>query len=114
DYYDDGAYYSSYGDESAATAAPADAGALIGAGWTQFRAGSYPDAVESFRQAVLADPKDVEAKIGFAQALFAIGNYGDAAFLIRRTIELLPDWPVIGEDPRARYAEPVDHAEQMV
>lgn len=114
DYYDDGAMYSSYGDESAGGAPPADASTLIVTGWTQFLAGTYPDAVESFRQAVLADPADVQAKIGFAQALFAIGNYGDAAFLIRRTIELLPDWPVIGDDPRGRYADPLDHAEQMV
>jgi len=116
DYYDDGAYYTSYADPAAAAEdAPApDAAALLAAGWEHFRKGAYLEAAESFRQAVLAAPSDPQPKIAFAQALFAIGNYPDAAFLVRRTIEVLPDWPLVGDDPRARYAEPADHAEQMV
>jgi len=119
DYYSDGPIYSSYGTSAAASdAAPAatsaDLPALLAAGWEQFRTGSYPDAAESFRQALLAAPDDVEAKMAFAQTLFALGNYGDAAFLFRRVVELRPDWPVVGEDPRSRYADPLDHAEQLV
>jgi tetratricopeptide (TPR) repeat protein len=121
DYWDDGSYYPSYApppSESRPEAAPApsaaDADALLVTGWQQFKAGSYPESLESFRQAVLARPDDPQAKVAFAQALFAIGNYPDAAFLIRRAFELLPDWPVTGEDPRARYADPAEHAEQMV
>jgi hypothetical protein len=121
DYWDDGDYYPTYSEpivESGEAAAPApsaaDLTALLADGWEQFRTGAYPEAIESFRQAVLADPADPQAKIAFAQSLFAIGNYPDAAFLMRRTVELLPDWPVTGEDPRARYADPADHAEQMV
>lgn len=119
EYWDDGAYYTSYAEPSEPDASePArsdvDAGALLASGWEQFRAGAYLEALVSFRQSVLANPDDPQAKVAFAQGLFAIGNYADAAFLIRRSFELLPDWPVTGEDPRARYADPADHAEQLV
>ena len=49
-----------------------------------------------------------------AQALFAIGNYPDAAFVLRRGMQLLPDWPVLGEDPRTRYLDAADHEEQLL
>jgi hypothetical protein len=91
-----------------------EAPAFTSTGWEHFRGGDYFDAVESFRQAVLADPDDAQAKIAFAQGLFALGQYADAAFLIRRASELSPDLPVVGVDPRGRYADPMDHAEQMV
>ena len=81
DYYDDGEYYPSYeqpaesGESVEAAPSGADAATLIAAGWDQFRNGDYPEAVESFRQAVLANPDDPQAKIGYAQVLFAIGAY---------------------------------------
>lgn len=87
---------------------------LIANGWEQFRGRDYPAAIDSFRDAVLASPTDATAKVAYAQALFAIGNYPDAAFMLRRAMELQPDLPALGEDPRTRYADPEDHAEQML
>lgn len=97
-----------------AAAAGGDPGLLLGDGWTAFAGGRYAESIESFRQAVLALPDDPFAKLALAQAFFAIGNYADAAFLLRRAGDLLPDWPVVGEDPRGRYGDPADHYEQMV
>ncbi|MBL8842601.1 MAG: tetratricopeptide repeat protein [Planctomycetes bacterium] len=91
-----------------------DAAQLLADGHALFTAGDYGGALDAYRQAVLALPDEPFAKLAMAQALFAIGNYGDAAFLLRRVGELLPDWPVVGEDPRGRYADPLDHFEQMV
>jgi len=105
----------SYGDAAAAPAAPAVDGAqLLADGWTAFLAGRYTDAVESFRQSVLASPDDPFAKLALAQGFFALGNYADAAFLYRRAAELLTDWPLLGDDPRARYSDPADHFEQLL
>lgn len=91
-----------------------DAAQLLADGHALFTAGDYGGALDAYRQAVLALPDEPFAKLAMAQALFAIGNYGDAAFLLRRVGDLLPDWPVVGEDPRGRYADPLDHFEQMV
>jgi hypothetical protein len=113
EYSDDGAVYAPLSNH---TAPPRDANPteLVAKGWELFRARDYPGAVDSFRDAVLTAPNDATAKVAYAQALFAIGNYADAAFLLRRATELQPDLPVLGEDPRGRYADPEDHAEQML
>lgn len=113
EYSDDGAAYSPLSNH---TAPPPDANPteLVAKGWELFRARDYPGAIDSFRDAVLAAPNDATAKVAYAQGLFAIGNYADAAFLLRRAIELQPDLPVLGEDPRGRYADSEDHAEQML
>jgi tetratricopeptide (TPR) repeat protein len=87
---------------------------LLALGWELFAAEDYAGAAEAFRQAILGDPGNSLAKFAFSQALFSIGNYPDAAFLIRRGMELLPDWPALGEDPRPRYANPSDHIEQIL
>jgi hypothetical protein len=104
-----------YGEAEAAAPAPAADGAqLLADGWTAFLAGRYGDAIESFRQSVLAQPDDPFAKLALAQGFFAIGNYSDAAFLYRRAAELLTDWPLLGDDPRGRYSDPTDHFEQLL
>ncbi|MSR47699.1 MAG: tetratricopeptide repeat protein [Planctomycetes bacterium] len=91
-----------------------DGDVALAEGWTHFAASRYPEALDTFRQAVLAKPDDPFAKVALAQACFAIGNYPDAAFLIRRAAALLPDWPVLGDDPRSHYGDPANHFEQMV
>jgi len=91
-----------------------DADAALRDGWTAFTAGRYLDALDLFRQAVLAAPDEPFAKLALAQASLAIGNYADAAFLVRRAASLLPDWPILADDPRAHYGDPADHFEQMV
>lgn len=91
-----------------------DASGLADLGWQLFTAGDFAGAGEAFRQSVLADPENAMAKFGFAQALFAVGDYPDAAFLIRRGMELLPDWPALGTDPREHYSESVQHTEQIL
>ena len=106
-------------DFYAAAPAPApvpavDAAAALRDGWTAFTDGRYPDALDLFRQAVLAEPDEPFAKLALAQACVAIGNYADAAFLVRRAASLLPDWPILADDPRAHYGDPADHFEQMV
>jgi hypothetical protein len=113
DYNDDANHYPPITNrtEPAPEATPAE---RIAKGWEQFRARDYPGAIDSFRDAVLAAPDDATAKLAYAQALFAIGNYPDAAFLLRRALEMQPDLPVLGEDPRTRYGDPEEHAEQMV
>jgi hypothetical protein len=113
EYVDDGAYYPPLSD-AAPPAKGLDSTALVGKGWDQFRARDYAAAAEDFRQAVLANPNDAWAKIAYAQSLFAIGDYADCAFLVRRALELQPDLPVLGEDPRSRYGEVEDHAEEML
>jgi len=113
DYDDDANHYPPISNrtEPPAGANPTE---LVAKGWEQFKARDYPSAIDSFRAAVLAAPNDAAAKVAYAQALFAVGSYPDAAFLLRRAMELQPDLPMLGEDPRTRYAEPEDHAEQMV
>lgn len=113
EYVDTVDYYPTY-VSSESPPAGMDVAALLTQGWQEFGAGEYLAAVETLRQAVLAAPDDPFAKIAFGQALFALGNYADAAFVFRRAAELLPDWPAVGEDPRSRYGDALDHAEQMV
>jgi len=91
-----------------------EAAELVELGWEFFLARDYAGAGEAFRQAVLAAPDDPWPKLAFAQALFAIGNYPDAAFVFRRGLELLPDWPALAENPQVHYADPVDHEEQVL
>ena len=114
EYVDDGGYYPQLSEEQAPAAKGADAAALAGKGWDQFKDRDYAGAAESFRQSVLANPNDATTKIAYAQSLFAIGDYADSAFLLRRALELQPDLPALGEDPRGRYGDAEDHAEQMV
>jgi hypothetical protein len=113
EYVDDGSYYPQLSEQSA-PAKEADAAALAGRGWDLFRSRDYGGAADSFRQAVLANPDDAATKLAYAQSLFAIGDYADSAFLLRRALELQPDLPALGEDPRLRYGEAEDHGEQML
>ncbi len=87
---------------------------LIELGWDLFRAADYAGAAESFRRATVQRPDDALVKLAFAQALFAIGNYPDAAFVLRRALELDPDWPLSPPAILERYGDPADHAEQML
>jgi hypothetical protein len=113
EYVDDGSYYPTLTDQQA-PAKGADAAALAGRGWDLFKGRDYAGAADSFRQAVLANPNDATIKLGYAQSLFAVGDYADSAFLLRRALELQPDLPALGEDPRSRYGDAEDHSEQMV
>ncbi len=87
---------------------------LLNLGWDLFYNGDYAGAAESFRQAMLKDGDDPWIKLAFAQALFAIGDYPDAAFLLRRGMQLLPDYLEFAPNPLDRYGDVLDHAEQIL
>lgn len=83
-------------------------------GVTAFRNRDYLGASDAFRKAMLAERNNSLAKFAMANAQFALGEYGYASFLIRRAMELRPNWPWIGSDLRDMYSEPDDLEEQRL
>ena len=52
---------------------------------------------------------------GLATLRVEVGRFGiQAAFVLRRGMELMPEWPLVAADPRPLYADPADHEEQML
>lgn len=78
-----------------------------------FRAGRYIEAMHRFRMATLADLDFGVSKFAYAHALFALGNYEYAAFEIRKGLEVLPDWIVMGGDLKQMYDNPEDFEDQL-
>jgi hypothetical protein len=84
------------------------------AGSEAFKNRDYLGASDAFRKAMLAERNNSVAKFAMAHAQFALGEYGYAAFLIRRAMELRPNWPAIGSDLRDLYSEQADLEEQTL
>ena len=86
----------------------------LGQGAVKFKSGEYAAAAEAFRQAVVAAPKNAVPKFAFAHALFARGEYEYAAFMLRRGMELLPNWPSVGTALHELYGNPDDLVEHTI
>lgn len=83
-------------------------------GARHFKAGRYAEAADAFRQAMLLEPENAVPKFALAHALFALGDYGNAAFLIRRGMKILPDWPREGSSLHELYGKPGDLKEHVL
>jgi Tetratricopeptide repeat len=65
-----------------------------------FRNGEYGLALVRFRQAVDVEPPEPRALFLRGQAYLAVGKYRDAVEIIRRGLQIMPDWPLSGFQPR--------------
>lgn len=83
-------------------------------GAASFKNGDYDAAAEAFRQALLGAPRNAVPKFAMAHALFAKGDYAFATFLLRRGMELLPEWPSVGAALHELYGNPDDLLEQTI
>jgi len=83
-------------------------------GSAAFRAGDYVAAADAFRRTMLLEPDNAVPRFALANALFALGEYEYATFLVRRGMEMLPEWPEVGPDLRDLYGDLDRLAEQTL
>lgn len=87
---------------------------LLEQGAREFKSGNYTAAADSLRRSMLAEPGNAVPKFALAHALFALGDYDYAAFLIRRGMDILPEWPRVGTSLHELYGDPKDLEEHLV
>jgi len=92
----------------------ASAVAWLESGANSFKTGDYTAAVDAFRKAMLAEPNNAVPKFAMAHALFALGEYEYAVFLIRRGMQILPGWPLVGTSLHELYGTTESLAEQII
>ncbi|MFO0899078.1 MAG: tetratricopeptide repeat protein [Pirellulales bacterium] len=125
-------YYNQYADTYAPTydqtqvaadqaAAPTDANASASGnqfadqGETQFRAGQFGDAAQSFRHALVEDPQNGVLVQLLAQSLFASGNYEEAAGAVQQSLMMLPQeqWGVVPSNVQELYSSQTTYDDQI-
>lgn len=94
------------GNESAIT--------WLESGARDFKAGHFETAADAFRRAMLLEQDNAVPKLALAHALFALGDYTNAAFMIRRGMQILPQWPTVGTSLHELYGNPDDLAEHTI
>lgn len=94
------------GNESAVT--------WLETGARSFKAGQFSSSADAFRRAMLLEPNNAVPKLALAHTLFALGDYTNAAFMIRRGMQLLPQWPSVGTALHELYGNPDDLAEHTI
>ena len=79
-----------------------------------FKEGNYAAAADAFRTAEASEPMNAVPKFALAHALFALGDYEGAAFLVKRGMELLPEWPSVGTSLHELYGDPSHLQEHII
>jgi tetratricopeptide (TPR) repeat protein len=116
--------YNAYGTDELADAgqqaAPDQAaqgqiGEFAAAGETDFKAGSYDNAVRDWRHALLDDPSNGTLVLMFAQALFATGKFDEAAGAVQQGLAMLPQdqWGVVVKNYTELYPKVGEYTKQL-
>ncbi len=83
-------------------------------GARKFKAGQFEEAADAFRRAMLLEPRNAVPKFALGHTLFALGDYTNAAFMLRRGMQILPQWPSVGTSLHELYGNPDDLAEHTI
>jgi len=101
-------------DELTSLASNESAMTWLESGAREFKSRSYPAAADAFRRAMLLEAGNAVPKFALAHALFALGDYTNAAFMIRRAMQILPEWPSVGTSLHELYGNEGDLAEHTI
>ncbi len=91
-----------------------DAVTWLERGGRSFKAGDYAGAADAFRRTMMLEPNNAVPKFALAHALLALGQYRDASFMIRRGLQILPQWPTVGTALHELYGHPDELAEHTI
>ncbi|MER3417344.1 MAG: hypothetical protein C4297_14210 [Gemmataceae bacterium] len=86
----------------------AEAQKLLRQGNDAFAAGQYALAAKRYEAARQKAPREALLHFHAAQAYFALDRPGDAVVAIQRGLQLHPQWPEAGFEPRALYRDRAD------
>jgi tetratricopeptide (TPR) repeat protein len=85
--------------------------ALLAEAGSSFAGGAYPEAEQSYEEALRADPRNAAAHVGLGGVLFHQGRLQEAETEIRRALAIRPDYPEahsnlgVVQQAHARYHE---------